>query len=251
VTVLSVRGYRKVYRETVAVEGLDLELQGGEVLGMVGPNGAGKTTTLRAIAGIFPPTSGHLEICGADIVRDPIAAKRLLAYVPDDPHLFEALTVWEHILFIASAYRVEAYEARATSLLERFDLLEYRDRPAQALSRGMRQKLALCCAWLHAPRLVMLDEPMTGLDPRGIRTLKEFVREERARGTTVVISSHQLDLVEDLATHLLILTRGKVRFFGTLDEAYASLQHERTGRGDLEGLFFRATEADDGPAGPA
>lgn len=242
-SVLSLQAYRKVYHESVAVDSLDLELRGGEVVGLVGANGAGKTTTLRAIAGIFPPTSGRISVCGADVVRDPVAAKRLLAYVPDDPRLFEALTVWEHLRFIASAYQVEPYEDRANALLERFDLSEYRDRPAQALSRGMKQKLALCCAWLHAPKLVMLDEPMTGLDPRGIRTLKQFVREEQQLGTTQIISSHQLDLVEDLATHLLILVRGRCRFFGTLDEAYASMQQARTGRGDLEDLFFRATEA--------
>ena len=241
--ILDVTDYRKAYRDKLAVDGLSFHLEPGQVLGMVGPNGAGKTTTLRAIAGIFRPTSGTLRVSGHDVVQHPRAAKHRLAYVPDDPHLFEALTVWEHLDFIASAYQVTAFEARGQALLERFDLMPHRDRPAQALSRGMRQKLALCCAWLHEPDLIMLDEPMTGLDPRGIRTLKSAVREELDRGAAFVISSHQLDLVEDLASHLLILIEGRRRFFGTMAEARALLATGQEEHADLEQIFFHATEA--------
>src|SRR5204862_5910413 len=148
------------------------DVAAGAILGLVGPNGAGKTTTLRTLAGIIRPTRGRLSIAGHDVVDDPIAAKRELAYVPDDPKLFDALTVWEHLECIAAAYRVADHAAKAEALLREFELVEKRDTMAQELSRGMRQKVAICCGYLHDPRAILFDEPLTGLDPYAIRTLK-------------------------------------------------------------------------------
>src|SRR5262249_12042618 len=156
--------------------GITFTVEPGEILGLLGPNGAGKTTTLRALAGILTPTRGRLLLDGHDIVREPVAAKAVLAYVPDDPHLFDRLTVWEHFRFIAAAYNQRDWTNRAEALLERLELTPKRDTMAAELSRGMRQKLAVGCGWLHQPRAVLLDEPFTGPDPRGIRTMKELIR---------------------------------------------------------------------------
>jgi len=239
--MISVTNFSKNYGETLAVQDLSFEVAAGSILGMLGPNGAGKTTTLRAMVGILQPTTGRLLIGGHDIVADPIAAKQQLAFVPDDPHLFDSLTVWEHLDFIAAAYRVPDFSAAAESLLEQFELTDKRDTVARELSRGMRQKVAICCAYLHRPSVILFDEPLTGLDPRGIRTLKDSIRQQAAAGAAVVISSHLLSLVEDLCTDLLILHKGLRLFHGSLEEAHArypDLEGERS----LESVFFKATE---------
>ena len=179
--MIHVQDYHKAYRETVAVDGLSFEVPPGAVLGLIGPNGAGKTTTLRALAGIIRPTRGRLFVAGHDVVSDPLAAKRELAYIPDDPKLFDALTVWEHLQFMAAAYRVADLEPKGEALLRQFELEEKRKTMAQELSRGMRQKVAICCAYLHDPRVILFDEPLTGLDPYAIRTLKASIAERAER----------------------------------------------------------------------
>jgi ABC-2 type transport system ATP-binding protein len=240
--MISVTGFSKNYGETLAVQDLSFDVAAGSILGMLGPNGAGKTTTLRAMAGILQPTAGRLLIGGHDIVKDPVAAKQQLALVPDDPRLFDSLTVWEHLDFIAAAYRVPDFSAAAESLLEQFELAGNRHTAARELSRGMRQKTAICCAYLHRPSAILLDEPMTGLDPRGIRTLKNSIRQQAAAGAAVVISSHLLSLVEDLCTDLLILHHGRRLFCGTMEGARARYP-DLEGESSLEAVFFRATES--------
>ena len=244
--MIQVRDFHKSYRETVAVAGLSFEVAAGEVLGLVGPNGAGKTTTLRAIAGILPPTQGRLAVGGFDIAVDPLAAKAQLAYVPDDPKLFESLTVWEHLEFVAAAYRVGDFAPKAEALLRQFELDQKRGTLAQELSRGMRQKAAICCAYLHEPRAILLDEPLTGLDPQGIRTMKESIVERARDGAAVIVSSHLLALVEDVCTHLLILDRGKRIYFGRIEEARATFA-EAGVSASLEEVFFRAIQPQNGP----
>lgn len=238
--VLKVEGLSRAYRDTLAVRSLSFTLGPGRILGLVGPNGAGKTTSMRTIAGILSMDAGSVAIGGHDLARSPLEAKRLAAYVPDDPALFEALTVWEHLEFIASAYEIPDLQSRGTALLKTFELTDRRDSITQELSRGMRQKLALCLAWLHRPALVMLDEPMTGLDPHAIRALKHLIRDAAGRGVSFVISSHQLGLVEDLCTDLLLLMKGERRFLGTMEEARA-LNPGVKGIASLEALFFVAT----------
>jgi ABC-2 type transport system ATP-binding protein len=242
--MIRVFDFHKTYQQTVAVAGLSFEVLPGQVLGLLGPNGAGKTTTLRALAGILQPTQGTLAIAGHDLATDGLAAKSALAYIPDDPHLFDALTVFEHLTFIASAYRLADWRAKAERLLETAELAEKRNAPAQELSRGMRQKLAICCAYLHAPQAILFDEPLTGLDPRGIRTVKQSIRERAAAGAAIIVSSHLLALVEDVCTHLLIIHKGHQLFCGQVQEAHQAFS-DMPPDASLEELFFRATE---GPA---
>jgi ABC-2 type transport system ATP-binding protein len=256
---IAVEDYHKVYGDTVAVGGVSFAVAPGEILGLVGPNGAGKTTTLRALAGILAPTQGRLLIAGHDIVLDPLAAKREMAYVPDEPHLFDRLTVWEHFRFMAAAYRVPDWKPVAGGLLKRLELTEKRGALAMELSRGMRQKVGIGIGLLHAPRALLLDEPMTGLDPHGIRTMKDLIREYAANrhggpgapagdGAAIIISSHLLSLVEDLCTTVLIMNRGRVlrhgRFADLRQELAAGGRHET-----LEELFFRITGT--GPGEPS
>lgn len=245
--MIRVEAFEKIYQTTVAVAGLDFDVNPGDILGLVGPNGAGKTTTMRAICGIIPPTRGRLFVGGHDVTQEPIAAKRLLAYVPDDPKLFDALTVWEHLEFIAAAYRLTDFRDRAEELLQRFELTEKKDTIASELSRGMRQKTAVCCAYLHQPKAVLLDEPLTGLDPRGIRTMNESIREMAAAGVAFVVSSHLLSLVENLCNRLLILHKGRRLFFGDIAGARAAFAGDGADA-SLEEVFFRATEGTPAPS---
>lgn len=243
--LVEVADLQKSYQTTVAVRGLSFAAEPSDVIGLVGPNGAGKTTTMRCIAGIIPATSGAISVDGFDIAAQPVGAKGRLAYVPDDPRLFDALTVWEHLDFIASAYRVHDWKPKAEALLTRFQLTEKRKALAGELSRGMRQKVAICCAYLHDPAFIMLDEPLTGLDPRGIREMKDSIRQRAATGAAFLISSHLLALVEDLCTRLLIVLEGRQVFFGPIEAARAQFGGPGDS-GSLEDLFFRATES---PAG--
>jgi ABC-2 type transport system ATP-binding protein len=236
-----VEDFHKTYGDTVAVAGISFVVAPGEILGLVGPNGAGKTSTLRALAGILTPTRGRLAIAGHDLASQPVAAKAALAYVPDDPRLFDHLTVWEHLRFMAEVYRVPAWRERAELLLAQFELVEKRDAPTAELSRGMRQKVAICCGYLHQPRAILLDEPLTGLDPRGIRTMKDSVQQHAGDGAAVIVSSHLLSLVEDLCTTVLVLHRGRQLLHARLADLRGQLGEKET----LEDLFFRLTE---GPA---
>jgi ABC-2 type transport system ATP-binding protein len=249
--MIEVVDFTKTYGDRVAVRGLTFAAHPGEIVGLVGPNGAGKTTTMRAIAGVHPPTAGRITVAGHDIVRQAVAAKRCLALVPDEPHLFGSLTVWEHMRFTAAVYRVADWEARAAALLDELEMTERRESMADELSRGMRQKVAVACALLHDPVALMFDEPLTGLDPRGIRTLYTAIRRRAEAGAAVVLSSHLLGQIEGLCTSFLILRRGELLFKGTTEAL-----RERFAPGEaasLEDIFFRVTEAEPGPvevAGP-
>jgi ABC-2 type transport system ATP-binding protein len=242
---LAAYDFHKSYAETVAVQGLTFEVPAGTVLGLVGPNGAGKTTTMRAIAGILTPTRGRLTVAGFDVDTHPVEAKLRLCYVPDDPKLFDSLTVWEHLRFTARAYRLKDWEGRGEQLIAQFELTEKRDSPAGELSRGMRQKVAICCGYLYGPKAIMFDEPLTGLDPYGIRAIKDSIRKRAAAGSAVMVSSHLLSLIEDLCTAVLILHRGRV----LLHESLAGLRARVAAEGrteSLEELFFRLTGTPEG-----
>jgi ABC-2 type transport system ATP-binding protein len=239
--VIEIEDFHKAYDDTVAVAGLSFVVQPGQILGLVGPNGAGKTTTLRALTGIIPASRGRLAVCGHDLDIEPRAAKRCLGYVSDDPQLFHNLTVDEHLAFFAAAYQVEAASAKADSLRRQYQLDAKRNTMARDLSRGMRQKLAICCAYLHDPRAILFDEPLTGLDPHGIRTLKQSIVDWAASRAAIIISSHLLAMVEDICTHILILERGRQVSWGPVGQLrtqFAPSERETS----LEEIYFRATD---------
>ena len=244
--MIVVRNLAKQYGEFRAVDGLSFEVGAGEVLGLVGPNGAGKTTTLRCLSGIIAPTSGKVEVIGHDIQTDPVPAKRALAFIPDEPHLFDYLSVEEHLRFIARLYGVADADAKIPPLLHELELTEkLRTLPAE-LSRGMKQKLAIACGLLHDPRVLMLDEPLTGLDPGGMRKMRATIAARAKAGAAVVLSSHLLTLVEELCTKLLIVRRGVAVAYGTLSEIVAQ-RPELAGR-SLEDVFLALTGEGDAPA---
>ena len=240
--MIEVRELTKRYEGRTAVDRLSFTVRGGEILGLVGPNGAGKTTTLRAIAGIHPPTTGTVEIAGFDVERQPIEAKRRLGLIPDEPQLFTTMTVWEHLDFTARIYGVRDWHAAAEGLLGELELLDRRDTLADELSRGMRQKVAVACALLHRPQALLLDEPLTGLDPRGIRTLYGLLRRRAAEGAAVMLSSHLLGQIEGLCTSFLVVRQGRLLFHGTRDELRARYADQVGPDATLEDIFFHLTE---------
>lgn len=209
------------------------------MLGLVGPNGAGKTTTLRAISGIIPPTSGTIRISGHDLAQDPLGAKRTLAFIPDEPHLFEYLTVEEHLRFIGRLYAVPDASERIGPLLGELELSDKRDVLPTELSRGMKQKLAIACGLIHDPQAVLFDEPLTGLDPVGIRRMKETIRRRAQLGSAVILSSHLLHMVEEVCTRVLIIQHGRLVALGTISEIIAN-RPELTGL-PLEEVFLTLT----------
>lgn len=241
--MICVNNFTKLYNGFVAVRNLTFRVEPGQILGLVGPNGAGKTTVLRVLSGIIPPSSGTLCLANHDIVGEPVKAKQLLGYIPDEPRLFDNLTVWEHLEFFSAAYGVANYQSAAEILLQFFSLDGERNHVVQSLSRGMRQKVAIACAYLHRPKVILFDEPLTGLDPAGIRSIKESVRERADQGAAIIISSHQLGLVETLCTHLLLLHQGQCRYFGRMDDTLQAVDN-MDDAATLEDLFFSITHED-------
>jgi ABC-2 type transport system ATP-binding protein len=238
--MIEVAGLTKRYGGFTAVHDLSLTVKPGEVLGLVGPNGAGKTTTLRCLAGIIPATEGMCRIAGHDIVTSPVQAKRALAFFPDEPRLFEYLTVRQHLAFVARIYGVKDHEALAGPLLEELEIADKGDELPGALSRGMKQKLAIACGLLHSPQVMFFDEPLTGLDPLGIRRMKDSILTRARGGATVVLSSHLLHLLEEVCSHVLILKQGKKIADGTIAEVAARFSNGEANV-SLEEVFMRAT----------
>jgi ABC-2 type transport system ATP-binding protein len=226
------------YDSFTAVNNLSFRVEAHEVLGIVGPNGAGKTTTLRCIVGIIPPTQGDIQIDGHSILREPLAAKRGIGFMPDEPRLFEHLTVWEHLQFIARIYGVEDFERKAKELLEELELLQNKGSLPNKLSRGMKQKLVIACGLLHAPSNLLFDEPLTGLDPFGIRRMKTTILDRARKGAAVIVSSHLLHMVEEICDRILILKEGRKIIHGSLEQISASLPELR-GDANLEEIFLR------------
>jgi ABC-2 type transport system ATP-binding protein len=238
--MIEVSEFTKRYGDFTAVSELSFTVQPGEVMGLVGPNGAGKTTTLRCAAGIIPPTLGRIRIGGIDLAADPVAAKRQLAFFPDEPRLFDYLTVRQHLAFVARIYGVTGHEPRAAALLAELELADKADDLPGALSRGMKQKLAIACGLLHAPQVMFFDEPLTGLDPLGIRRMKDTIRRLAREGAAIILSSHLLSLLEEVCTHVLIMKQGRKISAGTLAEVVAQFSNGEANV-SLEEVFIRAT----------
>jgi ABC-2 type transport system ATP-binding protein len=243
--VLVVQDLSKRYDSLEAVSNLTFTVQPGEILGLVGPNGAGKTTTLRCIAGIILPASGAITVCGHDLARSAVEAKRQLAFIPDEPRLFDYLTVAEHLQFTARIYQVAAAGPSLDALLVEMELADKRGSLPGELSRGMKQKLAIACGLLHDPRVILFDEPLTGLDPGGIRRMKESIVSRAAGGAAVIVSSHLLHLVEELCHKILVIKNGSKLAHGTLEEIRA-LAPRLEGDASLEDLFLHVTSDEPG-----
>jgi ABC-2 type transport system ATP-binding protein len=236
--MIEAAGLQKRYGETQAVKGVDLQVAPGEIFGFLGPNGAGKTTTIKMLVGLLRPTAGAALIGGHDVQRDPIAAKRLIGYVPDQPYLPEKLTAREFLEFIAGLYQLErgAARRRGEELLRLFDLHERGDELVGGYSHGMRQKTALAGALLHNPQAFFLDEPTVGLDPRSARLIKDILREVAGRGTAVMMSTHILEIAERMCDRVAIISSGRVIATGTVEQLRAG----RTGE-SLEDIFLELT----------
>ena len=230
----------KRYGKFTAVDSLSLHVARGELFGFLGPNGAGKTTTLRMIAGILRPTAGTIRIGGVDLIADPIKAKAKLGFIPDRPFIYEKLTGIEFLRFVAGLYGQEgpAIDRRSQELLALFDLEPWRDELVESYSHGMRQKLIISSAFVHQPEVIVVDEPMVGLDPKAARILKDLFREYTHRGNTIIFSTHTLEVAESLCDRLAIVQGGTIRAVGTMEELrQGSEPHER----GLEQIFLRLT----------
>jgi len=230
----------KRYGSFTAVDAIDLEVPRGQLFGFLGPNGAGKTTTLRMIAGILRPTAGRVEIAGVDVAKSPIAAKAKLGFIPDRPFIYEKLTGAEFLRFVAGLYDQEGpdVEHRARELLALFDLEQWRDELVESYSHGMRQKLIISSAFVHRPEVIVVDEPMVGLDPKAARILKDLFREYTRRGHTIMMSTHTLEVAEAMCDRIGIIQAGKIRACGTMDELRAGAE---AGTRGLEEIFLRLT----------
>ncbi len=248
--MIDARHLTKLYDKFTAVSDLSVLVQPGEVFGLVGSNGAGKTTTLRCLAGIIPPTSGTVQLAGHDIATEPIEAKRRLAFFPDEPRLFDYLTVEQHLAFVARIYQVADYRDKAGALLEELELSDKLASLPGEMSRGMKQKLAIACGLIHDPSVILFDEPLTGLDPMGIRRMKATIRQRAAAGAAVIISSHLLPLLQEVCSHVLFLHQGRKVADGRLEEVIRQFSDPASvGPVDLEEIFFRATNQDPAPGG--
>ena len=234
------RTYSSDTGSLTAVADLSFAVRGGEIVGLIGPNGAGKTTTLRALAGILRPTSGRVFIDGHDIVDDPLAAKRCLAFMPDETHLFEYLTVTEHLRLVARLYGVADIERRSAALLDELELTgKERSLPGE-LSRGMRQKVVIACGLVRDATTLLFDEPLTGLDPLGIRRMRETIVARGRAGAAILLSSHLLHLVEEICTRVIIMDRGQKIADGTFEELRARVDLAAAGS-SLEQIFLSVT----------
>ena len=238
--MIAVDGLTKMYGSLKAVSDLSFSVAGGEVVGLLGPNGAGKTTTLQCMVGIQTPTSGTVRIGGHDIQTDSVEAKRRLAFMPDEPQLFEYLTVREHLALVARLYGVVDADARVPPLLEELELTGKESALPSELSRGMKQKLVIACGLLHQPSALLFDEPLTGIDPLGIRRMKRTIVARAEAGAAVVVSSHLLHLVEEICTRVVILDKGTKIADGSLEDL-AARDRLTAGSPDLEQIFLRAT----------
>ena len=240
---LRLTAVRKCFGASVAVESIDLTVQPGEFYALLGPNGAGKTTTLRMVAGLLKPDSGRIDIFGIDAIKDPIGAKRVTAWLPDEPMLYDKLTPTEYLEFVAGLWGVAPAQgrARAAELIEVLELVPHRNARCEGFSRGMKQKVALAGALIHEPRLIMLDEPLTGIDAGVARQVKDLLTARVRAGATIILTTHILEVAERLAERIGIVNRGRLAAEGTLAELRSQAGRNSS---SLEDVFLSLTGRD-------
>jgi ABC-2 type transport system ATP-binding protein len=243
--MIQIRDLTKCFGDLKAVDNLSLEIAEGELFAFLGPNAAGKTTTIKLLTGLLRPTSGSCSIGGHDLQKDPQAAKRLLAYVPDFPFLYEKLTSAEFMRFIGEMFEVERAEIgrRTGELFERFGLEPFRNELTENLSHGTRQRVVIASALLHDPKVLIIDEPMVGLDPMHARIVKDELKARSRAGTTIFLSTHQLGVAEELANRIGIIGHGRLLALGTLEE----LRRQNAGTSALEEIFLNLVESEETP----
>lgn len=229
----------KRFGELTAVDDISLTVPRGEFFAVLGPNAAGKTTTIKILAGLIKPTSGIARVAGFDVQTHPVEARRRLAFVPDFPFLYEKLTPWEFFRFIAQIFEMDSarVEPKARELVARFNLEPYLNKPIEGLSHGTRQRIAIASALLHDPEVLVIDEPMVGLDPQHARVVKDVLKEKSVTGTTIFLSTHQLSVAEEMADRIAIVHKGRIVALGTKDE----LRRSSGATGPLESVFLALT----------
>ena len=244
--MIELRNLTKRYGNIMAVDHVDLSVPAGEVFGFLGPNGAGKTTTIRMMMGLLKPTEGSVLLGGHDLARAPLEGKQLCGFVPDRPYIYEKLTANEFLAFVAGLYGVpdDLLEKRRARLLDLFDLANWADELVESYSHGMKQRLTMAAALIHGPRILIVDEPMVGLDPRGARLLKQTFRELAADGVTVFMSTHSLEVAEETCDRIGIINQGRMIALGTMAELRRRVSDEEHMR--LEAVFLRLTGGVDG-----
>ncbi len=246
--MLELRGVVKRYGRFEAVRGLDLDVERGQIFGFLGPNGAGKTTTIRMVAGVLEPTAGRIMVGGDDMASHPERAKSRVGYIPDRPYLYEKLSGAEFLRFVAGLWgkNGDGTEERANNLLELFHLIEWKDELIESYSHGMRQKLLITSALIHEPELVVVDEPMVGLDPRSARVLKDLLRAFVDQGGTVFLSTHTLEVAEAVCDRIAIIQAGKIIAQGTMEELRRDARAgAASGDAGLEEIFLKVTGGED------
>jgi ABC-2 type transport system ATP-binding protein len=229
----------KRFNDNWAVKDLNLEIEAGEIFVLLGPNGAGKTTTLKLLAGLLHPTQGNIQIEGIDIRQDPIRAKSRIGYVPDQPFIYDKLTGREFINFIAGIFRIPApeYEKRLLPLIEKFEIGDWIDEPTESYSHGMKQKIILCQLLLHDPPLILVDEPLVGLDPKSSKVVREIFLKLRDEGKSLLVSTHTLTFAQEIATRIGIINLGELKFTGSLEDLARI-----SGLKDIEDIYLKLSE---------
>lgn len=230
----------KRYGNITAVADISLTIPNGQLFGFLGPNGAGKTTTIKTLVGLLKPTSGVVRIEGFDVQKQPLEAKRVVGFIPDKPFIYEKLTGREFLQFTAGLYQVEprSVDERIAQLLDMFELSDWGDELVESYSHGMRQKLVMSAALIHQPQVIVVDEPMVGLDPKGARLIKKIFRDLCDNGTTIFMSTHTLEIAEQMCDHIAIIQKGQIIAQGTIEELHRLAQTTKT---NLEDIFLELT----------
>lgn len=244
--MIEVQNLVKRYGKITAVDGVSFAVEPGEVVALLGPNGAGKSTTIKAITGLLRPTSGRVAVAGYDLASESVAAKARFGYVPDRPYLYQKLTGRELLRFQSRLYRVPDADAEAQRWLDFFGLTDFANELIETYSHGMRQKLTFIAALLHRPQVLVIDEPMVGLDPRAARQVKDLMRGSADEGRTVLLTTHSMETAEAVADRVLLLNRGRVAASGTMEELRGVVGSEGA---DLEAIFLQLTEEQSATAG--